>query len=106
MGYDVHTTRAEEWSQNEGQEIAPPDWLMVVEADPELELVTSHEPYTAEWVADGAAPDTFFDWDQGNISAKNPDETTVIKMEQIARRLNARVQGDDGEFYEGGQPTG
>jgi len=36
----------------------------------------------------------------GNIDSKNPDEEIRRKMWRIAQRLNARVQGDDGEFYD------
>ena len=32
-------------------------------------------------------------------STKNPDAPTIRKMLQIASALNAKVQGDDGEFY-------
>jgi len=37
---------------------------------------------------------------KGNLSIKNPDEECLAKMRQIAARLQARVQGDDGEFYD------
>jgi hypothetical protein len=49
------------------------------------------------------------DWDAGNIYTKNPDNPMIKKMVQIAHRLNAIVQGDDGEGYTGneeGYPLG
>ena len=36
---------------------------------------------------------------QGDIFTKNPDPSTIEKMISIAKKLNARVQGDDGEIY-------
>jgi hypothetical protein len=43
---------------------------------------------------------------KGNVSAKNPSPAGVVRMASIAARLNARVQGDDGEFYDDrGAPT-
>jgi len=42
----------------------------------------------------------------GNIEAKNPDREFRRKMWCIARVLKAKVQGDDGEFYDRfGNPT-
>jgi hypothetical protein len=39
-------------------------------------------------------------WDNGQIHAKNPDDAIVNKLVAIAKRLNAEVQGDDGEAYD------
>jgi hypothetical protein len=52
--------------------------------------------------------DTWFDFRNGRVVAKNPDERALAKMITIARHLGARVRGDDGEFYDakdaGGRP--
>ena len=37
--------------------------------------------------------------DIGELFTKNPTDRAITKLEEIARSLNARVQGDDGEFY-------
>ena len=37
-------------------------------------------------------------WD-GQIDAKYPDKAFRVKMHEIAVALDARVQGDDGEYY-------
>jgi hypothetical protein len=39
-------------------------------------------------------------WSDGNIDSKNPDEEIRRKMWRLAQVLKARVQGDDGEFYD------
>jgi hypothetical protein len=49
MGYDLHITRAEEWSQNEGREIAAAEWLALVSNDPELKLAPRNGPHSAVW---------------------------------------------------------
>jgi hypothetical protein len=36
------------------------------------------------------------------VTVKNPDVPTIAKMQELARKLGAHVQGDDGEIY----PTG
>lgn len=42
----------------------------------------------------------------GNVVSKNPDREFRGKMWRLAQALNAKVQGDDGEFYDCfGNPT-
>jgi len=41
----------------------------------------------------------WFDYRNGEIVVKNPDQEILIKMHQIASVLGARVQSDDGEAY-------
>jgi hypothetical protein len=49
--------------------------------------------YFAVWKED------WLDWGRGEIFTKNPRRKLVEKMIQIASRLNAKVQGDEGEVY-------
>ena len=103
MGYDVHITRAEDWSMNDGVWITPEEWLETVRQDPELEIVSETEPYVAAWLQDPSGIEIFFDLRRGNISTKNPTKEAIIKMGDIANRLQAKVQGDDGEIYQNGE---
>ena len=41
----------------------------------------------------------WFDHFDGRISVKNPTTETLQKMHAIASSLGAKVQGDEGEFY-------
>jgi hypothetical protein len=101
MGYDLHITRAPEWSESDQHPITADEWLAVVAADPELSLRPGHEPYFAEWSGPCSHPGgSWFSWDEGQIYTKNPDRRILAKMLQIAGRLGARVQGDDGELYD------
>lgn len=99
MGYDVHITRAQHWSENDGHWITTEEWLDVVRNDPELSLDGNNGPYFANWNSQSTLDDPWLDWFDGNIYTKNPDDSVVDKMIAIARRLGARVQGDDGEVY-------
>jgi hypothetical protein len=101
MGYDLHITRAEDWSDPHGPHIALEEWLAVATADPELEAIPENGDafFGLSDGADDAAG--WFDWFQGNVYTKNPDEQTLAKMLTLASRLEARVQGDDGELYDG-----
>jgi len=102
MGYDLHITRAENWSDNDQWEIGANEWLAIVLADPDLELFPENGPYCAEWTVDGLAPgyNPWLDWWRGNIFTKYPiGRAFLAKMLEVAQRLDAKVQGDEGEFY-------
>jgi len=92
MGYDFHITRRDNW-YDEGAEISADEWLKYVESDPELTIDESNGKYFAIWKED------WLDWRRGEIYTKNPRKNLVEKMIQIANRLNAKVQGDEGEVY-------
>jgi hypothetical protein len=105
MGYDAHITRAESWGMGDEPLISPQEWLTVVRADQELQLLDEGKPYTAEWLPAAVNCDTYFEWENSAVHSKNPSPEALLKMEELARRLGARVQGDDGEIYENGKPV-
>jgi hypothetical protein len=116
MGYDVHITRAAEWSDSEGTPIALDEWLAYVASDPEMRLDGFAEVRTPDgeviriegkglsvWTAwpgeHGGQGHAWMDHRGGRIVVKNPDSAILKKMCSIAERLGARVQGDEGEMY-------
>jgi len=102
MGYELHITRATFYYENEGAWIPADEWLRYIEEDPELKLAGYNGDYFALWSGKSKHPDPWFDWFDGNINTKNPDDPLIDKMVEIAKHLNATVQGDDGEIYIGG----
>lgn len=44
-------------------------------------------------------PEGRFHLSREKVSSKNPSEKTIVKAVQRASALDARVEGDDGEFY-------
>ena len=98
MGYDLHITRSTDWMNNRGTEIRSDEWLAIVEADPDLSVDPKYGPNSAS-----SASGAWFDWFEGNVFTSDPDRPTVAKMLDLASRLSAVVQGDDGEFYENAQ---
>jgi hypothetical protein len=98
MGYDLHITRAIDWTDNTGLEITPEEWLRTAKADAELDSDPGHGPYAVRYRAKA-----WFDWFEGNVFTTDPDRPTVAKMLAIARSLDGIVQGDDGEIYENPQ---
>ena len=104
MGYEFHITRAADWSQSGQLPITAEEWLAVVGGDPELRIDEQNGPYFAVWSGQCSDPDGgWFDWSDGQINTKNPDQAILAKMLQLADRLGGAVQGDDGEIY--GDPS-
>jgi hypothetical protein len=117
MGYELHIFRQNNWDDDdERSNISLEEWLSYVESDEELKLTNGYEsgipgienswqdsPGFCEWMIH-PSPDspnkTWFQYFRGSISAKYPDDETIKKMITIANALNAKVQGDDGEYYD------
>src|SRR6476619_3837212 len=99
MGYDMRITRAELWAANEGHEITRQERLSLVADDPDLTPDPDNGDEYALWDGECRCPEPWLRWWRGNIETKNPDRAIVAKMLEIAAKLRARVQGDDGEVY-------
>jgi hypothetical protein len=113
MGYDIHITRKNEWSDEDGPRITEAEWQAYVASDPEMvitgvaehtnppgETIRITQPLLTEWRHHSSRSPVWFSYFEGNLSVKSPDEECLAKMRQIAARLQARVQGDEGESYD------
>jgi hypothetical protein len=121
MGYNVHITRADQWFDSESDPITFEEWIAYIDTDPEMQLdnkaeVSTPEGSTLRYENQGLAVWTrysgngvdgnmaWFDYREGRIVVKNPDDEILRKMCVIASKMGAKVQGDESEFYgEGGQ---
>jgi hypothetical protein len=101
MGYDLHITRRKYHWDDDGPSITEEEWRALVEADPELEFKNNDSPLFATWSGKSKYPDPWFDYsaEYGAIDTKNPDAPIIAKMLEMAKKLGAKVQGDDGEVY-------
>ncbi len=112
MGYDVHITRGDWWDKGAAT-ISDDEWRQHVEADTELtmagqvsatapsgETLTYRNPLLANWLGHPSGSPIPFDFRGGCVVVKNPDDSVIQKMRAIAASLGARVQGDEGEFYD------
>ncbi len=100
MGYEYHITRAEHWAESTSHPIAAEEWLRVVEGDEELRIEPEGGAYFAVWSRETKRYEqAWFDWYEGEVFTKNPDDVTLAKLFQLASRLRGIVQGDDGEVY-------
>lgn len=112
MGYDLHITRRENWSDR-GNDISPEEWEAYVTQDPELcldgfaetrtsagELLRMESPGLTLWTPTSADGDVrWFHHTRGRIDVKNPDPALFAKIWIVAQHFGARVQGDEGELY-------
>ena len=126
MGYDLHITRKKNWDGFEdehGPQISVDEWIALVRADAEMRLDGFCEvrlpegkvfrvdhPSIAVWRAwshhGGHGDMAWFHHHHDNVAVKNPDREIRRKMWRLAERLGAKVQGDDGEYYDRfGNPT-
>ena len=99
LGYDLHITRAEFWAENAGEEISAEEWLELVDSDSSLTINADNGPYFTELKPTDGQTHRWLKWSEGNILTTYPDRATLAKMLEIASRLGASVQGDDGERY-------
>ena len=101
MGNDYHITRAADWADSDAQPITAAEWLNLVKSDDTLTITGIQGAYFAVWHGDSRHEEPWLDWENGRIFTKNADAPLLEKMVALARQLNARVQGDDGEIYLG-----
>jgi hypothetical protein len=109
VGYDLHITRKQNWF-DASPVIDLSEWLEYVAGDPELQHDAFAEAVSADssvlrvaspgicvWKIDSAA--VWFMWSTGDIVVKDASLEVRQKMWRIARSLQAKVQGDEGEYY-------
>ena len=115
MGYDVRVTFRNRQAGERGPQITTDLWRQIVDDDPDLEMVGYAEahlpddgvlrledPNIAQMISHPQLQEhgAWITWDGGEIVVKNPDSILLTKLCEIALRLHARVEGDDGEIYE------
>lgn len=63
------------------------------------ETIQISNPLMASWVDPKTNEKHYFYYWRGKISVKNPSESAIEKMKELASRLGAHVLGDEGEPY-------
>ncbi len=116
MGYELHIVRFENWDDDEAESnITLEEWLDYVKTDNELELTNGYYDYlpTGDVFIESPGfcywnglPDKqgefrpWFDYSYGMISVKYPEDETIKKILEIAKKLNVRVQSGDGDYFD------
>lgn len=99
MSYQVYITRAEFWAENEGSEISAAEWLELLRKDAEISQDEANGPYFVVLGGSQESTESWLDWSEGNLYTSYPNRAMQKKMLQIAGKLGAVIQGDDGEIY-------
>ena len=117
MGYELHIVRNDEWwDEDTGGGIPFDEWSSLLDADDSMRMdgfaeVSSPDGAKLRIENEGLAVWTgypanidggnqaWFDFREGRIVCKNPDQDILKKMLEIADALNAKIVGDEGEEY-------
>lgn len=100
MWYNVHITRKENWFDDDGERITLEEWNDYVRTDETIRQDPNNTEKDYIFVSsEGIYPLWYYE-DRGEIYTKNPNTSTIIKMAQAAKTLNAHAQGDEGELYD------
>jgi len=99
MSYNAYITRANFWAENQGFEIPAAEWLQLIDGDNELEQGEGNGPFFAVFTGSDSSGNLWIDWSEGNLFASYPNRALQKKLLQVADKLSAIVQGDDGEVY-------
>jgi hypothetical protein len=106
MGYELHITRAESWSDSARHPLSADEWEAFAALQPELRedgwigysTSARNHPVFAQICSDGSQVSLY--WQGGEITVSGyPDRPTLSKLCEYAQALDAKVQGDDGEDY-------
>jgi hypothetical protein len=99
MGYDIHITRKQDWSEGNNNHISLDEWQNYITSQNDFYEEDSNADLLKIFVWKHSLGLTPFIYSEGNISIKNPNDKELQKALEIAQFLNAEVQGDDGEIY-------
>jgi len=116
MGYELHITRSNDWVDSERNPISLKEWLAFVESNgefrhdgyaeattPDGEIIRVENEGLSVWTKYSKHGEeggmAWFDYREGRIVVKSPDEEIIRKMCDVAKSFGAKVQGDEGEVY-------
>lgn len=102
MGYDLHITRREDWSDPEsGPPITRDEFERVVTRDKRFRRDEGLGPEYAVVVKKprGAIAESWLCWEDGQITVRGSSRSLITIAVEIAVTLGARLVGDDGEEY-------
>jgi hypothetical protein len=107
VAYDLHIVRSAHWTDAANAPITKNEVDNLISSDSELAWSTSD---FVQMKGQTGAVTTFymiqwngtscFWWYRDQILCSDPNEAQVAKLVRMARALNARAIGDDGERYE------
>ena len=100
MGYLMHITRGDHWSDDTKERITEEEWQKAVGSHPRLELWDGETDIYTVKGCDGITPALGYEDNTGTIWVRAGyfEEVLPVVLE-LASELGAVVQGDEGEYY-------
>lgn len=113
MAYDIHITKRNNWF-DKGADVTLEEWSELIGVDPSLEPTEKVEGKTkdgqkfefqlkgaqlAKWKNPVSSDIVWLNYHDGEITISNPDDAIIKKAKELAGKLGAKVQGDEGEVY-------
>lgn len=114
MAYSIHITRRKKWF-DKSLDIVQEEWQKLLKEDLSLLQAEKIEGKTQDgdqfeyrikgsqpvkWIDTTSKKVYWFVYDGGKISVSDPTDAVIEKAKELAKKLNAKVQGDELEFYE------
>ncbi|NQX48604.1 hypothetical protein HQN87_25050 [Paenibacillus tritici] len=87
MSYDIHITRADHWTESTESPISLDELKVLFSAKNDFEYSNT---FSISGPIQISINGDFFIWKVDDV---------MDKMKEIAKELNAKVQGDEGELY-------
>ncbi|WP_095100878.1 hypothetical protein [Pseudomonas sp. Irchel 3A5] len=99
-GYDIHITRKPFWADESGPIITFEQWKAYLSTDPQVVRDTANSPEDFMVSIPGESFPLWYNPELGELYTKNPSDEAITKLREISRDLDAKLQGDDGEFMD------
>ena len=99
MGWELHITKRDFWADEDGESISREDWIEYVNSDESIVRDSNNTEDDFLFRSGNEECPIWWNPDIGEIYTKNPSEATIQKFREIAAKLGATVQDDDGEIY-------
>ena len=96
MGYDIHITRRNSWSDKGEPAITRQEWQAILADDSDLDRLDDDD---AQMLDPSRRAGRRFYYADGSVFVRKPNKPVLMKMLAIAEKLGARVVGDDDEVY-------
>lgn len=103
MSYDLHIIRTDDWTTALERPISFDEWINHARRDGNLVeagVLSLRDAEPSDQPVFALANGTSLHWWRGEVVATLADDADIARLLPIAVALNARLQGDDGEFYE------
>jgi hypothetical protein len=114
MAYEIHISKTKEWNESQKAPIKPNELLEIINLDPELisegqgvegknpgtgEVINVNTDLSFKYLNKITKQEYYYHLVGSHVRFKYIDENQIQKAKEIASKLKAYVQGDEGEYY-------